>query len=145
MYSPLEKILYWSFENKVSKHVKEKKAPRTISGLHALNSAGAKKVEELGYTHAKTGNAHLTIVDVALSRVGALLHWPIQVHDALIPFSFAQNYGVLPYSMNGEPLSTFELVHSSKGFSRIPKLPYFANDEIRDELLPIIQNPKFTV
>jgi fructose-1,6-bisphosphatase/inositol monophosphatase family enzyme len=144
VYDPVQKILYSSFKGEASVHVKSKKAPKTYTGLHGLSAAEKKKMVDLGYVHVDAGTAHLSIIDVALGRIGAYLHYPIQVHDALVPFSFAQNYGVLPYDGKGKPLESFTLTHSSSGFSRIPKLGYFANDKIRDELLPLLMDPKFS-
>jgi fructose-1,6-bisphosphatase/inositol monophosphatase family enzyme len=144
VYDPIQKILYSSFMGDVSPHPQSKKAPKTYTGVHGLSTAGKRKVEDLGYTHIDAGTAHLAIIDVALGRIGAYLHYPIQVHDALIPFSFARNYGVYPYDGSGNPLDTFTLAHSSKGFARIPKLGYFANNKVRDDLLPLLMDPKYS-
>ena len=144
VYDPLRKVQYSSFKNEASMHVKSKKIPKTFAGLHGLNSAGKKKLADLSYTHVDTGNAHLAIIDVALGKIGAYLHYPIHVHDALIPFSFARYYGVLPYDGKGNRLDAFTLSHSPSGFSRIPKLGFFANDSIRDDLLSIMMDPKFS-
>lgn len=144
VYDPVQAILYSSFKDEVSSHVKSKKAPKTYTGLHGLNAQGKKKVEDLGYIHVDAGTAHLAIVEVALGRIGAYLHYPIQVHDALVPFSFARNYGVFPYDGKGKPLSSFSLSHSPAGFARIPKLGYFANHAIRDDLLPLLMDPKYS-
>ena len=144
VYDPIRKILYSSFEDEASKHRQSKRAPKSFTGLHGLNMLGRKKIADLGYATVDAGNAHLAIIDVALGRIGAYLHYPIQVYDALIPCSFARNYGVLPYDGKGKPLDSFELSHSSKGFARIPKLGYFANNKVRDDLLPLLMDPKYS-
>lgn len=144
VYDPIQKILYSSFEDDASMHAQSKRTPKTFTGLHGLSGVGKKKLEDMGYVHTDAGTAHLSIIDVALGRIGAYLHYPIQVHDALVPFSFARNYGVLPYDDKGKPLDSFKLSHSPSGFARIPKLGYFANNKIRDDLLPLLMDPKFS-
>ena len=143
VYNPIDDKLFWSYEDSVSKHPKQKPALKTFASRRCLNEDGVKKLLGMGYTLFDPGNAHLAIIDVALGNMGAFLHWPIHVHDALVPFSFAKNYGVFPTDEKGESFRAFKLKHTPAGFSRIPRLCYFANSEIRDEIIPILQNKKY--
>lgn len=145
VYSPLEDILYWSFQDEKSRHVQNDRPLPMISSNRCLNEKGIEKVQGMGYSRYRAGGAFLGVIDVALGRASAFLHWCITVHDALIAFSFAKNNGVVTTDWNGNRLKKFDLKIGPHGFEPIPKICYFANDEIKEELLPILQNPKYTV
>ncbi len=142
IYSPLEKKLFWSFENKCSEHEKQKSPPKNIATVRLLTKEGISKVQNKGYAPAPLESMHLGIVDVALGKLGAMTGFHVDAHDAFIPFSFAQNCGVLPYDIDGKKIKKIKLERAAKGYNPIPTIFYFANDEIRDELLPIFQNAK---
>lgn len=144
IYSPLEKILYWSLNDQRSRHSVEKNPPKTIVE-RMLNPEGLKKTKECGFSRFIVGNAHLAVVEVALGQIGAVMLDDVEVHDALIPYSFAQGYGIYPYDENGVKIKKRKLKHDSTGFARMNRVYYFANKEIRDELIPIISNPKNTM
>jgi hypothetical protein len=48
-----------------------------------------------------------------------------------------------PYTNDGKKMKKIALEPTSKGYKTIHKVYYFANDQIRDELMPIFQNPKY--
>lgn len=143
IYSPLEKKLFWSFEDKASAHEKNNTPPKSIATIRLLTKEGISKVQNKGYVPAPLESIHLGIVDVALGKLGAMTGFHVDAHDAFIPFSFAQNCGVLPYDMDGKKIRKIKLERTAHGYAPIPTIFYFANDEIRDELLPIFQNAKY--
>lgn len=142
IYSPIEKKLFWSFENETSTHTKQKNPPKTISTMRFLTERGKEKVREAGYVPVYPESMHLGIVDVALGNLGVVTGFNIDAHDSFIPFSFAKNMGCFPYDANGEKISKIILERSAKGYKPIPRVFYFANEKIRDELMPIFEDSK---
>ncbi len=142
IYSPIEKKLFWSFKNQTSRHVKEKNPPKLIATKRMLTKLGQERLIKMGYAPAPMESMHLGIVDVALGRLGAMTGFHVDAHDAFIPFSFAKNAGIFPYTVDGKKIRRIKLERAAKGYKPIPKLFYFANDAIRDELLPVFQNSK---
>lgn len=107
-----------------------------------LTKPGQERLIKLNYSPAPMESMHLGIVDVSLGKLGAMTGYHVDAHDAFIPFSFAQNYGVLPYDIDGKKIRKIRLERAAKGYKPISTIFYFANDEIRDELLPVFQNAK---
>lgn len=142
IYSPLEKEMYWAFEDEVSRHARSKNVEKTFNSRRIFSDTGKARMKELEYKYAFHGSAHLGIVDVVLGRLGAIILSDVLVHDALIPFAFAKNYGIIPTDQHGTKMKKFELEIEQGQFKRIPKLCYFANKEIEDELIPILSNSK---
>ncbi len=119
--------------------------PRTLAAKHFFNEAGKERLKRMGYSFVNPGSGHLGVIDVALGKMGGITGRDIDVHDALIPYSFAKNAGLLPFDEQGNGLKKFEMEYGPQGFPRIPKIIYLANKEIKDELIPILSNPKFTI
>lgn len=143
VYSPLEKKMFWSFEDETSLHKKEKNPPKMIASVRMLTQDGKEVLSKRGYTPAPPESMHLGIVDTALGNRGAVTGFHVEAHDAFIPFSFAKNFGVIPYSIDGKKITKIRLEPTPKGYATIDKVFYFANDQIRDELLPIFQQKKY--
>lgn len=143
IYAPLEDTLYWSHHDSFSSHSKVKNPDRTISFRRTLNPAGAAKVKKMGYRVVFPSSLHLSLIDVALGRIGAVIPGHTNVHDVLVPYSFAHNYGVTPTDYEGNSRTSYSLKPHASGFDRIHDIAYFANKEMRDELVPILSNPKY--
>lgn len=143
IYSPLEDVLYWSFEKKKSQHSKQNPPARKMGAIRCFNQEGKNKVLSMGYEPYFAGGAFLGIVDVALGKSSAFAFDAATVHDALIPFSFVQNSGVVIVDENGKKIKSIRLTAGENGFERIPRIYYFASSEIKDELWPLFQSKKY--
>lgn len=143
IYSPLEDVLYWSYEKTKSFHAQNNPPLRKINCIRCLNAAGHKKLTEMGYEQYFAGGAFLGIVDVALGKSSAFSFGAATVHDALIPFSFAQNSNVLAVDEYGEEIKSIRLTVGENGFKRIPRIYYFASSQVKDELWPLFRDEKY--
>jgi fructose-1,6-bisphosphatase/inositol monophosphatase family enzyme len=143
VYSPIDNQLFWSYEDKVSPHAKNSLVSREVASVRLLTTEGKEFLSQKGYLSAPPESMHASIIDTALGNCAAVTGYHVEAHDAFIPFSFAQNYGLTPYTNDGKKMKKIALEPTSKGYKTIHKVYYFANDQIRDELMPIFQNPKY--
>ena len=145
IYAPLTNTQYWAFEDSVSKHRRLSIPKKTICVKRCFNAGGKEQVKGLGYEFVNPGSAHLAITDVTLGHLGAFLWWDTNPHDALVPFAFAKNYGIYPTDEHGNKFKKFDLKVKEGVFERIPKICWFANDEIKDEIIPLLSEKKYLV
>lgn len=143
VYSPIDKQLFWSYEDKVSKHEKSSLVSHEIASVRLLTNEGKEHLSQKGYIPAPPESMHLSIIDTSLGKRAAVTGYHVEAHDAFIPFAFARNYGITPYTHEGKKLKKIVLEPTPKGYHTIHKVYYFANDEIRDALLPVFQSAKY--
>ncbi len=144
IYNPITKQLYWAYEGKSSSHLPQNPPLRVAYFKRRLNENGIKRVESLGYSWGERGSAHLGIVETALGESAACAMRNINVHDALIPYAFARSKGIIPVDAHGKKMGPgFVLEGDERQFARVPVVNYFASKEMQEELLPILQNPKY--
>lgn len=139
VYDVLDDQLYWSFENEAS-HTANKNPPRIVYVYRTVSEEKRKELTNAGFT-VEVSNmcAHLGIVTVGLGQASAYMYGSMQVHDALIPYSFAHRLGALAYGINGHWQNPFSLVVEKNRFDRIPKMNYYANSTIADEIESILK------
>lgn len=144
IYNPLTKQLYWAYENKSSPQEPLENPVKVAYFKRRLNEAGVKRVESMGYSWGVGASAHLGIVETSLGMRSVCALKNIDVHDALIPYAFAQSKGVSPVDLDGKKIGpAFELPIHANRFERLPYAHYFASKEIQEELLPVLQNPRY--
>ena len=144
IYNPLQKELYWAYEDQSSKQPSINPPKKVAYFKRRLNEAGIKRVESMGYSWGIGASAHLGIVETALGMRSVCALKNIDVHDALIPYAFAQSKGIFPVDLDGKKIGpAFELPIHANRFERLPYAHYFASKEIQEELLPVLQNPRY--
>lgn len=143
IYSPLDKKKYWSFESTSNMKKTSADFPKLINGKRLFNLSGVKKLESMGYSFGSWDSAHLSILDVALRKRAAFIAGSINVHDALVPFSYAKNAGIIITDELGNNLKKFNLKSEKGKLAQVAKIGYFGSKEVRDDLLSILANPKY--
>ncbi len=143
VYSPLEKELYWAFEDEVSAQKKLNPPARKFHAHRALNEEGKRRITEKGLQHYYPGCAHLGVIDAAMGKLSVYALWRIEVHDAFIPYAFAKQKGIMMVDGMGNILSSpFDLEIVNGKFSPLSKLTYFTNRQAYDEFWPVFENPE---
>lgn len=143
VYSPIENELYWAFEDEKSPQKKLHPPAKKFQSHRALNDQGKHHMDKAGLTSYYPGGAHLGIVDMALGKLSVYALWRIEVHDAFIPYAFAQQHGVFLVDGNGNELhNPFELEIQHGKFTPLSKLTYFTSKKAFEEFWPVFENPK---
>lgn len=138
VYSPLEQQLYFASPWDKS-HVKKDESSRTVfCSRKILNPAGRKELENRDFKFVDISSTHIHIVKTALGDLGAFMLANTQVHDALVPYAFANAHGVKAYDDNGKVFDETSLKIVDCKYERIPRICFFASEEIKKEVLDVL-------
>lgn len=146
VYSPLESRLYCASPWEKNAFEKKKESSREIYvSRKILNEEGRKEMEKKGFAFKQIDSTHVWISKIALGELGAIVLNKTNVHDGLVPYAFAKAQGIEAYDDLGNVLDKSKLVVKEGKYERMSRMGYFADDEIRKELVDILKRDEFRV